>query len=146
MMLIQPSKKQQRAGVAAMEMAVLAPFLLFMLLITIDFSRVFYYTSVCAFCARDGALYGCIDSVHAQDTTGIQNAALADKSLVNLGVTNVTSTYGASDTYGNPYVTVTVTYNFTPVTSFPGIPASVAVSRSETSRVSQVLPSGSAFN
>lgn len=138
--MIQRARSETRTGIAAVEMALLLPFLLFILVITLDFARVFYYTSVIASSARDGALYGCMDSTRAQDTSGIQSAALAENSLVSMTTSNVSSSYGTDDGFGNPYVKVTITYSFKTVVSYPGIPSTVSLSRSEQMRVSQTVP------
>jgi Flp pilus assembly protein TadG len=132
-------RKQRRKGIAAVEMAVVLPLLVLLLLITIDFSRIFYYTAVMRFCARDGALYACQNPTQAADSAGIQNAALLDDSLLPMGSSNVSSSTG-TDANGNPTVTCTLTYTFTTITSFPGIPNSVSLSKSETVRVSQLVP------
>src|SRR5262249_60739649 len=51
------SRAQARSGVAAVELAVLAPFLAFLFVIAIDWSRVFYFSLVVDNCARNGALW-----------------------------------------------------------------------------------------
>ena len=51
------SKAPARHGTAAVELAVLAPFLVFMMVIAVDWARVFYYTVTINDCARNGALY-----------------------------------------------------------------------------------------
>jgi Flp pilus assembly protein TadG len=126
-----------RRGAAAVEFAILLPFLAFILVVAVDFSRVYYDTQILNTCARNGALYGCNDPATAADTTGIQNAALADAS--NLTPTpTVTSTTG-TDAAG-PYVEVTVSYTFTTLTNYPGIPSVSNLSRKVRMRVTQVVP------
>ena len=47
-----------RRGTAAAELALLLPFLFFIFLITVDFTRVFYYSMTVDNCACNGALFG----------------------------------------------------------------------------------------
>jgi hypothetical protein len=96
------------------------------MMVTIDFARLFYHLTVITNCARNGALYARDPQNQVQSpyynsntTVGIQNAALADSkhtngaSLLNPALTasNVTNASG-TDSNGNPYVTVTVSYDF----------------------------------
>ena len=134
-MLFPAAGKSRRtcAGAAAVELAVLLPFLTFMLVAGMDFARVFYYSLTIMNCAREGGIYASLDASHAADSAGIQNAALADASGItpSPAVTSVTSTDGA----GNPIVTVTVTYSFQTITSYPGIPSPVSLVRTVQMRV-----------
>ena len=124
---------RSRRGVAAVELAVLLPFLLFIFVAAVDFGRVFYYEVAVTNCARSGALYGSTDATHAADAQGIQAAAVAEAPELTskLGVTSTTDT----DNAGNPFIAVKVTYPFKTITSFPGIPSSATVSRTVQMRV-----------
>jgi Flp pilus assembly protein TadG len=117
--------KQNRPGVAAVEFAVLLPFLVFMFVIAVDWARIFYYAIAVENCARNGALY----MSQAQSAKTIASP-YTDSGMVNLYVTakdpvtaaaladapdltpipTVTSTTG-SDSNGS-YVEVTVDYPF----------------------------------
>lgn len=125
-----------RTGSAAAELAVMLPFLAFLFVISVDFSRVFYYSQLIENCARKGAMYAC-DSVAAAQSpyTSTQAAALADAGSLNPQPT-VTSTNG-TDSSGNPYVQVTVAWTFKTATAFPVIPNSVNLSRTVQMRVVQ---------
>ena len=120
-----------RDGVAAVELAVLLPFLAFMFVIAVDWGRIFYYSIAVANCARNGALYmsqqqsaktttspytdsGYVN-LYVNATNPVTAAALADAANLTPAPT-VTSTTG-SDTYG-AYVEVTVSYTFRTVTDF----------------------------
>jgi Flp pilus assembly protein TadG len=129
--------RDRRRGVAAVELAVLLPFLAFLLVITIDFSRIYYVTLTLNNCARNGALYACDNPTNAADTTGIQNAALADASNLTPAPT-VTSITG-TDSDGQ-YVEVTVSYQFHTITNYPGVPSTVNITRTVHMRVSPVIP------
>src|SRR5687768_2079525 len=47
----------ERRGAVAVELAVVAPLLVFLLLIAVDFARIFYTSLTLANCARNGALF-----------------------------------------------------------------------------------------
>jgi Flp pilus assembly protein TadG len=127
MLYAQHSARCSRRGVAAAEVAVLLPFLGFIFLAVVDYSRLFYDYVTITDCARNGALYGMIDRTHAQDTSGIRTAALAD--AVNLQPQPTVTSATGTDANGNPYVEVTVAYQFQTVASYPGIASTVNLSR-----------------
>jgi len=139
-------KHRARRAAAAVEFAVLAPFLVFMFVIAVDWARVFYYSIAVRNCARNGALY--LSQKQSAKTT---SAPYTDSGYVNLYVSSaspvtaaaladapdltpaptVTSTTG-SDSYGS-YVEVTVSYTFRSVTDFSvgifAVPSSTNVAR-----------------
>jgi Flp pilus assembly protein TadG len=138
---LRPAHVPARRAVAAVELAVLLPLLVFLFVIAIDFARAFYFALTITNCARNGAVYGSMDPTHAADTTGIQQMALADASNLSPQPT-VTSTTG-TDTQGNPYVSVTVTWTFNTVATYPGVPSTLTLSRTVQMRVAPVLPKNS---
>ena len=141
-----PRKQRARPAAAAVEFAVLAPFLAFLFVIAVDWARVFYYSIAVRNCARNGALY--LSQKQSAKTT---SSPYTDSGYVNLYVNaaspvtaaaladapdltptpTVTSTTG-SDSYG-PYVEVTVSYPFQTVTNFSVgnflVPSSTNVTR-----------------
>ncbi len=62
---------KSRSGAAAVELAILLPFLCFLFVIAVDFARVFYFTLTLQNCARNGAYY-------ASNYPGIYSYASAD--------------------------------------------------------------------
>lgn len=81
-------KQILRRGIAAVELAMLLPFLCFLFVITVDFARVFQCQMVLDSCARNGALLG--SQLNSYQETGwvspdntIANAAAADGSSLN---------------------------------------------------------------
>ena len=73
--------RETRRGTAAVELAVLAPFLVFLLLIAVDFARIFYAAVILDNCARNGAMYEADPYIRVESpykTTA--DAALADNS------------------------------------------------------------------
>lgn len=136
-----PVSQRIRQGAAAVEFAVMLPFLCFVFIATIDFCRVFYYSLTVSNCARNGALYGSADKTHALDASGIQAACKKDASNLNLPDLGITS---STDSSSNPtHVDVTVSYPFTTITYYPGVPRQTNLSR--TVRMS-VLPPTPIFN
>jgi len=130
---VAPCARRPRRAAAAVELAILLPFLAFIFLAGIDYARVFYYYLTVTNCARSGALYGSADATSAADTTGIQSAAKAESTELapKLSVSSTTGT----DSAGNPFVTVTVSYPFKTIANFPGIPSSATISRTVQMRV-----------
>jgi Flp pilus assembly protein TadG len=135
---LRPAARGPRRGTAAVELAVLLPFLAFLFVLGLDFARVFYFSITLANCARNGAYYGSQDTTHATDTAGIQAAALADAS--NLTPSPAVSSTTATDADGNPCVQVTVTYTFRSITHFPGVPVSFTLSRTVQMRTGPTVP------
>ena len=122
-----------RRGAAAVEFAILLPILAFLFVIAVDYGRIFYYSVTLQNAARSGALYGCTDSTHAADQTGIQTAALKD--ATNLSPTPTVASTTGNDADGNPTVTVTVTWTFQTVVNYPGVSRTVALNRTASMRV-----------
>lgn len=128
----------RRPAVAAVELALLLPFLAFLLVVAVDYARVFYYSLTITNCARNGALYGC-DPVTAQQSayTSVEEAALADAS--NLQPTPTVSSKTVSDA-GGDQIEVTVNYTFNTITKYPGVPNTLDLSRTVRMRMVQTLP------
>lgn len=125
-----PCKKQARTrsrrGAAAVELAVLLPFLVFMMVIAVDWARVFYYTVTINDCARNGALY-------MYDSTGTTLSPFADYKQAALAGTDLSPTPTVSSNSGGgtnaEWVEVTVSYPFRTLTNFPGVPQNTTVTR-----------------
>jgi Flp pilus assembly protein TadG len=104
-----------------------------MFVVAVDYSRVFYYALTLENAARAGAAYGCRDTSHSLDTSGIEAAALADASNLHPAPT-VSSTRGV-DADGNAVVNVTVAWTFRTLTNFPGLPSESDLTRTVSMRV-----------
>lgn len=125
---MQSQKRSKRGGAACVELAVLLPFLTFLFVAATDFGRVFYYSQIIENCARQGALYACDSKAASQNLySTVQDAAKADATGLSPQPT-VTSATG-TDASGNAYVSVTVTWSFSTISSFPWIPTSTNISR-----------------
>ena len=130
------NQKTSRPGIAAMEMAILAPFLVFIFLVVWDFSRIFEYAIIVENCARNGARWAADPTyflVNFGDPyTTVSAAALADSQSIT--PTPTVSAVYVNDANGDPCVQVTVTYQFSTVATYsiPGlfnIPTSVNLTR-----------------
>lgn len=130
-----------RRGAAAVELAVLLPFLAFLFVIAIDWARIFYYSITCTNCARNGALWAA--DPYAQQSgyscyNSLASAALADAPNLNPAPT-VTSTSG-TDNSGNSYVAVSVTFPFQTISNFPGVPTTTSIVRTVQMDIAPSLP------
>ena len=105
--------KPTRSGAVAVEMAVLLPLLAMLIVIGLDFARVFYAYATITTCARNAAIFAS-DSTASQNSpyTTYQAAGMADGANLHPALTasNFTQTSG-TDAYGS-YIEVTVTYDF----------------------------------
>lgn len=120
--------RRRRRGGAAVELALLLPVLSFITVATIDYSRVFFHYITIAECAQNGAMYLSNAKIAASSGyANYQQAALADATNLSPAPT-VTSATG-TDIAGNAYVEVTVSYTFTTVFTYPGIPTSTPIVR-----------------
>ncbi len=127
---------RRRCGVSAVELALLLPLLGLLFVFAVDFARLYYHFSIVTNCARNGALYASdptapLESPYANVTA----AALAD--ATNLSpqptVTSAISIDGSS-------VQVTVVYPFTTITSYPGLPNPINLTRTVQMRIGSTLP------
>ena len=124
---------EPRRGAAAVELALLLPLLLFLFVIAVDFSRVFYYSQTITNCAKNGALYGSNLTTDISPYANLQAAALADAQSLSPQPTVASST--GTDAAGNNYIQVTVTWPFQSITGFPGMPSALHLSRTVQMRV-----------
>ncbi len=133
---VRKSRKQQRRGAAAVELAVMLPVLVFWAMATVDYARLAYVQVTLQNCARNGALYefyGKSGFSLPSGWTSLSTAVQADEGSA-LEVT-ATATSPASST--NNYVTVTATATFSPIAlpslhGLPALPGTVTLSQSVT--------------
>lgn len=128
--------RKARRGAATVELAVLLPVLMFLLMMAVDYARIFYYSLTIENCARNGAFFACNASNYQMSYSSIQQAAIADGANLNppLTTANVNVANGI-DANNNPTVTVTVNYTFQTITGYPGLPNTVNLVRSVEMRV-----------
>jgi Flp pilus assembly protein TadG len=132
---------RRQSGSAAVELAFLLPLLVFLVFVGVDFARIFYFATIVTNAARNGAVYGSSYPNNATDTSGIQQAALAD--ATDLSPAPTVSSTTSTDSNGNNFVSVTVTWNFTTVINYPGVPSSITLSRTIQMQVAPLQPAGS---
>lgn len=118
----------RRRGAAVVELAVLLPLLVFLLLIAVDFARVFYFSLTLTNCARAGALYASDPAIQSESPfASTEAAALAD--ATNLTPQPTISQSSGVDAVGRSFVEVSAAYSFATITGFPGIPSSLSLKR-----------------
>jgi Flp pilus assembly protein TadG len=144
-------KQDWRRGQSAVELALVTPVLIVLLLVAADFGRAFYTSIAVNNAARAGAQYGSSSIVTAADTAGMQAAARTDGwSGLNVTATQCTcqtsttvtecSTLSATYCTNSPqatYVTVTVSYPFTTLVKYPGLPSSLTLTGQAIMQVQQ---------
>ncbi len=125
-----------RKAAAAVEFAVLAPFLVFIFLVTVDFARLFFQYLTITNCARNGAIWASDSVARCQSPYAtVQAAALAD-------ATNLNPTPTVTSTTAGSYVGVTVTYPFRTVATFAGVPKPLNLSRTVWMQMSPINAGG----
>jgi Flp pilus assembly protein TadG len=118
------------------EMAISLPILAFLLVITVDWARVYYYDLTILNCARQGAVYASDPLAPFQSPyAGVQQAALAD--ATNLSPQPGVTTSNTSDGAGNPAVAVQVTWQFNTICNYPGVTNPMNLSHTVTMRLPQ---------
>ena len=128
-----------RRGVAAVELALLAPFLVFLFVVAIDYGRVFFASVTITNCARAGAVYASDPFAQRESPyTSIEQAALAEAPTFT--PTPTVTTANGTDADGNPYTAVTVTGTFSTITRYPGVPATTTLRRTVRVRLTPDSP------
>lgn len=124
----------RRNGAAAVELACVLPLLLTLACGAMDFARVYYYSQIIADCARTGAMYAANpDLADATDFDTIEAATLA--SAAGFDSTPTVTTATSTDTAGNTYVSVTVSYSFPLLTRFIGLTSPQTISHTVHARL-----------
>ncbi len=140
-------------GTSMLELALVAPVLIFLLIGIVEIGRYGYFAILAANAARAGVQYGAQNLQTAMDNTAITNAAVADaQNLPNwtsgngVVVSHLCSVNGgapqtcSSSGSGPPtntvyYVSVQVTGTFNSLLNYPGLPHSLPVSGNAIMRV-----------
>jgi Flp pilus assembly protein TadG len=122
-------RRRTERGQAIVEVAIILPFLAMLVLGGLDLGRAYYYTTALTGAAGFGARVG--NNHLLPSTANIQNAVIAAAPELNLNSTNITVTYTCSGCFGAsgsfaadpqapPTVTVTVTWQYKPLTPLIG--------------------------
>ena len=137
-MILRKLLNKARPGTAAVELAVVLPFLALIFVIALDWARIFYYTITINDCARNGAEY-------LSDPNGAATSPYANYTAASLAGTNLTPTPNVNSSNGSDaqgsYVEVTVSYTFKTITNFPGVPSNTNVQRTIRMYVAPRTPS-----
>src|SRR5262249_3969102 len=108
--------KNDRRGIAAVELGIMLPFLAFMFCVAVDWGRIFYYSQTVTNCARNAALYMADPySTCIWPYADVTAAAVAD--APNLSPAPTVTTATGSDSYGT-YVDCTVDWTFHTVSGY----------------------------
>jgi Flp pilus assembly protein TadG len=129
----------RRRAASAVELALLLPILTLLLVISVDFARIYYAYETITNCARNGAMW--FSDPVAQATSKyatVDAAARADAANLDPSRLTVSSNTGVGGD-GNPYVEVTVMYQFPLVTTYLGFSAQT-LSRTVRMRTAPVVP------
>jgi hypothetical protein len=139
--------------VATVELALLLPFICFLIAVAVDYARIFYFAVIVDNCARNGAYYASDypnnDYVYNNiyGYANLDDAVLRDAS--NLSPTpTYTVNYGSSPNGpftsstkpASGYVQITVNWTFYTLTGLPGIPSSTQLSSSSVMEIAPALP------
>jgi len=139
--------RRNRKGSTFIETALLMPVLLLLCCGAMDFARVVYAGIEIADAARAGVQYGALTPGHSGDTAGMQQAALNDAPDLGSSVTASASNFctcsgsttdcssSCNGSVPDGYVQVTANYTFNSLIPYPGVPASVKLSRTAKMRV-----------
>lgn len=140
--------RNDRRGSSLIETAILVPTLLTVCAGVMDFARIVYAGIELSNAARAGVQYGALTPGNSGDTAGMQTAATNDAVDLtgvtatarnfcgcNSGTAEVSCTSTTScATTPSGYVSVTANYTFTTLMRWPGLPQSVALSRTAVMR------------
>jgi Flp pilus assembly protein TadG len=133
------SSPRFRTGAAVVELAILAPLMVFLFVIAVDFARVYYFSLTLTNCARSGAFYASDPWTQVESPfTSTTDAALSEAR--NLSPPPTISEKSGADGSGHAWVEVTAEHTFTTITGFPGVPNEVRLSRSVKMYVSAIVP------
>ena len=152
-----PRRASARRGTALVEFAVVLPLLAYLFVMTVDYARILYYTITIENCLQNGAIFGSqvFDNQNQQWIGNTQywqgpNGQLVslEKAATELDGTNLdpaladsnlTVTTGV-DKDGNAENIVTLSYTFSTIAAYPGIPSEVTISRTAQMRVAPPTP------
>jgi len=143
-MTLSRRRGENKRGAAAVELAVLLPFLMFLGVIATDWARILYFTMSIGSCARSGAFWASDADIRgASPYTTVGDAAKSEApTLSGLTVTQTNLTDGGD---GMPAIQVKVEMTFTTIAPFKypkwfGITHSGTISRTVQMRVGPTTP------
>jgi Flp pilus assembly protein TadG len=133
------------SGTAVVEFAIALPFLVLLLIGTIELGRYMYFAIVTQHASEAGAQYGAQSLANAANSANIEAAVAADAPNVSVSASPAAyclqSGQSVSCPVGTPspgvteYVQVKVSGTFKSLLNYPGIPNSVPITATTTMRV-----------
>ncbi len=120
-------------GQSLVELGVLIPLLLIIVLGAIDFGRVYFADVTVTNAARAGAQYASASNANAANTAGI-TAAVGQEAGSLSNAPTVAATTG-TDSRGKTFTSVSVSYTFQTIFSWPGLPHNVPITQTVKMRV-----------
>lgn len=140
-MLRRPDKQSRRRAAAAIELALLLPVLTLLVVLIVDFARVFNHSIMLTNCARNGALYAADPTSSEQSHYGnLTAAALADWPSDLTPAPTVTQLASVTDAQGFTYVEVQVSWTFSTVTTYLGTFGTQPLARTVRMRAAPLIP------
>lgn len=132
--VIMPSpRRASRDGAAAVELALVLPFLLFLMAAGVDFARVYHCSQAVDRCAQTAAMYASNpDLANNSPYESVTDAALAGETLDP--APSIAFQEG-TDAAGNLYVQATATCQFPLICRFGGMPSPMTLTRTVRARL-----------
>jgi Flp pilus assembly protein TadG len=125
------SKKEDRRGAAAAELAILLPLLVLLLLGSVDLGRFAYTYITVTSAARAGAAFGSMNpytpNTYTRWQSQVTNAVAADMASLSGFNSSSVTVAGIPESGSLWRVEVTVPYTFKTILTWPGIPSSTTV-------------------
>ena len=149
-MTFRDAKRHGESGTATIEFAIVLPMMLLLVFGIIEIGRYAYFSIAVSNAARAGVQYGAQNMVTADDSTGMQNAALGDAYGISGLTATATHTCSCSDgtastcqasdcssSHRLTYVKVTTSGTFQSLLHFPGVPSSFSISSTAVMRAAE---------
>lgn len=121
-----------RRGAAAAEMAMVLPFLAFLVVVGVDYCRAFRAAEVVDTAARSAAMYASRTAARDPDTITPERAAVRAAVTEGAGLSPPLQETDVTIVPGSGVVTVTVSYRFGMITSYTGVTDPQTITRSVT--------------
>jgi Flp pilus assembly protein TadG len=137
---VRPSAR--RRGAAAAELALVLTVLIPVFILALDAARVYQAYIVMTEAARNGAVYLYDPVAAAQSPYADYKAAVLANAAADLpGLTaDDISSQSVTDPYSNKGAAVSISYKFSFLTAWPGLPTSFTIHRTVKVRVAPTLP------
>lgn len=129
-----PPRRRKSRGQSLVEFAVVLPVLTLIFAAAVDFGRAFTAYIAISSAAREGAAFGMLTTANSNNGAGISSAATGESGAIWGTTPTVISSVG-TDSTGNRYVQVTVSYVFDPIMAVAPIGGNRTMTRTVRMRV-----------